>query len=381
MFRIITFTLLSIAFLACGSGNKIYRTTEDKTLLKTIKALDKNPDNAQLRADLNDLYKQAAQSHLDLIDLYNRQTDLSRWDNILKEYQSLRSLSETVNASATAQQILKVPLYVSELETSKQNAAAAYYDYAVQEMNRDSREDYKEAWYAFRKADAYIPGFKDARAQMAIAFQKGTVNVVINPVRDNSYYYNNLGSNRYGNSFNNDNFQRNLVRDLGGAYNRTLPAMFYTDWEAITKNIRPDWQVDLTWENLDVPRPYSKNYSRSLSKQVEIGKDTSGKSIYQTVYATLSITKKYFTATGDIMLQITDANTRQSLLSQRYSDTYNWQQEGATYSGDSRALDTNDWTLVNTRSWQMPRSEEILEQLYNKLYPTVKNAIYNAVRW
>jgi len=373
--------LISLAILAaCGGGRKLYRNTEDNTLVKAIKSLDKNPNNAELRASLADIYKQAAQTHLDKIEVYNKTQELDKWDKIIYEYEVLRSLSETVNASPNAQRILSIPSYVKELETAKQDAALAFYNSAMSEISRDVRESYRNAWYDFRKADQVVPGFKDARGQMDLAFQKGTVNVVINPVRDNSYFYSNMGWNRYGNSFNNDMFQRNLVRDLG-AYNRTVPAMFYTDWDVTSNHITPDWQVDLAWQNLDIPRPYNKQYTRDVEKSIEVGRDTAGKPIYQNVRARLNINKLYFTAIGDIDVHIADIDTKNAIFSQRFTDSYEWKVEWASFSGDSRALSDKDWSLINNRNHNMPRSEEVLEELYRRIYPQVRNGIYNAVRW
>jgi hypothetical protein len=34
---------------------------------------------------------------------------------------------------------------------------------------------------------------------------------------------------------------------------------------------------------MDIPRPSVSNYSRNESKQIENGKDTSGKAVYKTV--------------------------------------------------------------------------------------------------
>jgi len=58
-----------------------------------------------------------------------------------------------------------------------------------------------------------------------------------------------------------------------------------------------------------------------------------------------------------------------------------WQQEYATYSGDSRALSNNDLAILNNNNYQQPRKEDILNELYQKIYPQVKSGIYNAVRW
>lgn len=85
------------------------------------------------------------------------------------------------------------------------------------------------------------------------------------------------------------NIQQNLVRELGGRNSSRYPARFYTDWEARRDNVQPDWVVDLTLRNIYIPRPQSYGYSRNVSKQIESGRDTSGKPVYQTVYATINI--------------------------------------------------------------------------------------------
>ena len=213
------------------------------------------------------------------------------------------------------------------------------------------------------------------------SYQKSVLNVVVNPVTDNSFYYNSIGWNRYGNSFNNDYLQRSLVRDLGGDYTKNAYARFYTDWDARQANINPDWIIDLSWINLDVPRPYTSQYSRNVTRQIETGRDTSGHIYYQTVSATLFITKQYFTATGDLESRITDAATRNVVNTKRYSAQFNWQQEYATYTGDARAISNTDLSMLNNNNYQVPGKEDILNELYQRIYPQVKGGIYNAVRW
>jgi hypothetical protein len=63
-----------------------------------------------------------------------------------------------------------------------------------------------------------------------------------------------------------------------------------------------------------------------------------------------------------------------------YTDTYHWQEEVATYSGDRRALSNNDWALINN-NFNLPGREDILNRLYRNIYPQVKNRIINEVDW
>ncbi len=373
--------ILLFLFASCSSTrNSVANTQQDVALLTAIKKLDKNPLDTGVRKNLSNLYNDASKIHLDNIDVYSTLMEPDKWNKIIREYQALQHLSEVINSSSNAAKLLNAPAYQADMTIVKEKAAADYYNIGLDYLNNNDKQSSRDAYYAFRQTQDFVPGYKDAKRQMDIAYKNSILNVVVNPVTDNSYYYNNTGFNRYGNSFNNDYLQRSLVRDLGGDYTQNSFARFYTDWDAKRANIQPDIFVDLTWQNLDIPHPYTSRYSRNVSKQIEVGRDTSGHVTYQTVSGTLSITKQYFTATGDLEGRITDAVTRNNIADRRYTAQFGWQQEYATYRGDSRALSGNDLALLNNNNFQIPTKQDILNELYQRIYPQVKNGIYNAVR-
>jgi hypothetical protein len=80
-------------------------------------------------------------------------------------------------------------------------------------------------------------------------------------------------------------------------------------------------------------------------------------------------------------LTITDVTTGTSITSNRYSEQFTWQEEYATYTGDSRALDSNDLALINNNNYQTPRKENILDRLSQKIYPQIKNRIAAVANW
>lgn len=378
LFSIIVFLFL---LASCSSTrNSIANTQQDIALLTAIKKLDKSPSDTSLRNNLSSLYNNASKIHLDNINVYSTLMEPDKWNKIIKEYQALQHLSEVINSSSNATKLLEAPTYAADIEVAREKAAAEYYSMGMDYLSNNDKQSSRDAWYAFRQVQDFVPGYKDTKRQMDIAYQNSVLNVIVNPVTDNSYYYNNTGFNRYGNSFNNDYMQRNLVRDLGGDYTKNSFARFYTDWDGRRANIQPDVFVDLTWVNLDIPQPYSSHYSRNVSKQIAVGRDTSGHVSYQTVTGTLSITKRYFTAIGDLESRMTDAVTRNNISDRRYTAQFDWQQEYATYRGDSRALSGNELVLLNNNNFQVPTKQDILNELYQRIYPQVKNGIYNAVR-
>ncbi|MEO6818448.1 MAG: hypothetical protein ABI266_04165 [Ginsengibacter sp.] len=371
-----------IVFSSCGSSKYIAgNTVEDKVLAEALRKLDKKPGDTALQNSLKYLYNDAALAHLNNIERYQKLQNNDRYDKTIAEYQSLQKLSEIIKISSLARKFVTAPSYLNEIQQTKVDAAEDFYEYGLQmSENGADKQSYRDAYAAFLRANGYVPGYKDVKRQINDAFQNSILDVVINPVTDNSSYYQSIGRNRFGNSFNSDMMQRSLVRDLGGDYNKNAPARFYTDIDASRARIDVDWVVDIMWTNLDIPRPFTNTYTKNVSKEIEVGKDTSGKKLYQTVNATLYLTKRYFTAQGDLECRVTDAVTRKNVDLKRYTSRVDWSQEYGTYKGDSRALSEIDWAMINLRNPQLPSREEILAGLFDKMYPQLRSGIQNLVR-
>ncbi len=375
------FMTLLIVSSCSSSRNSIATTQEDKALLSVVKKFDRKSTNIDLKESVSALYNEAAKIHLDKIDVYGTLQDASRWDKLLGEYNALQHLTDIINQSSSAKKLINPPSFIPRIEALKIDAGEDFYAMGQDYMTDSQKISYQAAYHAFEKALQYSPGYKDAAQQKERAYQRGLITVIVNPVSDNSFYYNNIGYNRYGNSFNNDYMQRNLVNDLGGSYSRSGPARFYSNWDARRSEIVPDMVVDLTWVNLDIPQPFTSNYSRNVNKQIQIGTDTSGHALYQTVTGTLYIAKHYFTASGDLETRITDVNSQELLGLRRFNSQFNWEQETATYRGDRRALSGYELSIISNSRWQVPSKDQILDELYQRMYPQVKNEIYNTVRW
>lgn len=88
-----------------------------------------------------------------------------------------------------------------------------------------------------------------------------------------------------------------------------------------------------------------------------------------------------FTARADMEVNIKDITTGKNISYRSFRDDYRWEQERGNYTGDSRALSSRDWQLMNNNNYGAPRKEEVLNELYRKIYPQVKNEISYAVDW
>ncbi len=382
MKQVLLFATLLFVLVSCKtSKDYLSRADEDKTFYDIVKRLNKRSGDDDATNALPEVYKTVQQKHLKKIASLKNSQELNHWDKLVEEYNTLQNMHDAIVNSDASNNLVSAVNYQTALYDTKQQAAEEYYAQATSLLQSTYRDDVKTAYNYFKKADKWIPGYKDARAKMDEAFANATLAVVVNPVQDNSFFFN-AGWGNTGYNYSNEYFQQNLIRDLGGKYASRYPAKFYTEWEARRDNVTPDWVVDLTLRNLDIPRPYSNNYNRSVSKQIEVGKDTSGRPIYQTVNATMVINKQSFTARAQMDVNITDVVTRKNISYNSYNDDYRWEEERATYTGDSRALSDNDWAMINNSRYnQQPTKEQVLNELYRKIYPLVKSRISYAVDW
>jgi hypothetical protein len=262
--------------------------------------------------------------------------------------------------------------YFGELQRAKEEAAEAYYVAGVQEMREDTREGAKQANQYFQKVGQYVPNYKDVTRLQREASERSVVKVMINPVQDRF-----IGGG-WNNNWNNDMRVRflheQLARDLGGQMGGGQ-ARFFTDMDARRLNVRPDWIVDISWGNLSMPPTILNRYNRELSRSVEVGKDTSGRPVFQNVKATLSVTR-YQNPGADIDYRIVDVETNTNLEWSRVNVNNAAIFETATFSGDSRALSPADWGLVNNR-WNNNNNDQMMRDMYNQLLNELRMRIRN----
>jgi len=373
--------LIAVMFSACaGSKNYLERNDQDKALSDAIKKLSKSPTDENALTAVPLLYSAIKANHLTRISDLKKETDPARWDKIIREYEYLQDAYDAIINTPAAFKLLNAESYSSNIYDARQSAADEYYANGLSFLEKTGRDNTKKAYTYFKKAEKFVPGYKDAQAKSNEAYEKAIVDVVINPIQDNSYFFNS-GWGNTGYDFSNEYFQQTLVRDLNGINKERYPARFYSDWQARRDNIQPDWVVDLKLRNIDIPYPSNYNYTRNASSQVQIGTDTSGNPVYKTVYARMNITRSSFTARADMDVTITDVATGKNISFRNFREDYRWQEERATYNGDSRALSGQDWALINNSGFGSPRREDVLSELFKKIYPQVKNNISYAVDW
>lgn len=372
------FLLAALLFLNACSRNA-YKS-EQKDLGMLIKRLTKKGSDDKVLADIRSIYDPALQRAQQNISNYRYDAPPQKWDKIIGEMQNMQRMYEIINTNMYAVRMIKPVNFYKNIVEAKDSAASDYYNYANSFFEREGRANSRQAYEAYGNALNYAPNYKDANQKMQEAFNRSIIYVLVNQIQYDGFGFNNNNWNTYNNR--DQMLQSQLIRDLGGRTNRNTPAYFFNEWDLRRENRGPDMVVDLVWRNMrfDQPRDRTRNYNRS--KQIETGRDTANKPIYQTVTATVFVTERYLEANADMNIIFTDAVNRSQVDWQTIPASFRESIEFATYNGDRRALDENDWRLINrSQNQPLPNRDEVFERMMRNVYNDMLNRIRRVTSW
>ncbi|TWF42401.1 hypothetical protein FHW36_102156 [Chitinophaga polysaccharea] len=369
---LLAYTLL----LSCKSGEKLYNKGRySEAVLAFVKKLHRKPQDAAATRLLPDAYHQALQSGEDRVNEWLRSNNQLKWESVRNEYRALQNLYNSIHSSPAALKLVQPKDYRDAITGAQENAAEIRYDRGTELLNRGDKVSARQAYEEFGAALKLIPNYRDTKQRMDEAFQLGVVNVVVSQIEVRSPYY----------QFSADQFRDYLVRNLQQR-NINRFVQFYDERIARSENLRPDEYIELRFFDFVVGQTFVDRIQRDVSKEIVTGttKDTSGNTInlYQTVKATLYITKKTVVSKGLLDYRITDTNNGQVLRTDRIPGNYTWVNQFGTFRGDERALSDEDRKLMGGQDVPPPPPSDLFMEFTRPIYDVLARdlqSFYNSL--
>ena len=374
------FLLATIALFSACSSNKGFREKGDaeRSLNDAIRYLNRNPNDTAATRALPGLYQQISLRHLDQIRAYRMSQQPERWDQIISHYNRLQQVYDQIMQSTAAYKLVTPISYSADIFSCKDSAAGTYYKIGEDFMEEPGRTAAQQAYRAFKKSNDYIAGYKNVQQRIQDAIEKGTVNVVLLPVKDQASPISGLTS-IFSPRSGNVPLNERLVNELENE--RRTAARFYSERDALAKRLTGDWEIYLTLKSLQLSQPNEKISRRTVTKLTPQGTDTAGQTQYQTLYATIQTKNTDQKATASLQLTVLDKQTNREIISRTLSDEYAWTLSSSIYQGDRRALGPEDWERINNSQINPPKRDEILMELYKKFQPLLMQEIRKACAW
>ncbi len=372
------FILASSLLLSCKTAEKLYaRGQYDEAVGLATKKLAKKPNDAALRELVQNAYRYAVEDHESRIQNLSNSNSGLRYEKIYSEYTDLQRLYTAIRRSPAVFELVQPTDYSSYIATYKEEAGNARYERGMELMSYQSRQGYRDAYYEFQKALTLKPGDISIRQKMDEAYANAVTNVVIMPLTRYGYQYSSY-------SFDYNNFNYNLLRYLGN--NRASFFDYYSSADAASRNIRPDYIVNMRFSDVNIGRYRDQQSTREVSRQIvareTVYKPDSVTREYITVRARITTTTRTLLADGLLQATVSDIDNRR-LWSDAYRGEYNWVTRFASFTGDERALSDDDKALISRREERPPSDDEIIRIIMSEILTKTQcglNDYFNRVR-
>lgn len=356
--------LTALILFSCRSAKKMYeKGNYDEAVELAAKKLQKKPNDYETIDVLRNAYRFAVEDHENRIRNNSESNNDLRYEWNYSEYAQLQRLYETIRRTPSVYDVVKPTDYSSELTRTQELAASARYERGLALMDNGDKNSFKQAYYEFQKALAFMPGDLMLRDKMDEAYQAAVTNVVVMPVTRSGFQFSS------SNPYNYSNFDQELIRYLSNN-NRHSFLRFYSPSQANAMRIRTDEVIELRFNSIDPGRYMDQRSTYEVSKQVVVKeivhKPDSVTKEYATVHARVTKTKRVLKAHGSLQVVFRDYQDRR-MWSDAYVGEYNWVTEFGNFTGDARALSAADKVIVDQNEHFPPDERDIINIIMDEV--------------
>lgn len=366
-----------VLLAACSSGKKAYeRGDYFGAVTKAITRLRQNPDHSKTVETLRSAYPLA-------VDFYETQAKNEiasnspfKWKNAIQSYNQINYMYEQIRQCPGCLKVISNPKnYYAEIGPLKEKAADESYNAGITALMKGTRADAKQAYFNFKDAQTFVPGYKDVVEYLDKSKFEATVKVILEQIPVPARY--NLSGGF---------FQDKVEEYLHSSYPDEGFVKFYTPREASAANLpQADQIMRIQFDDFSVGNVNMKEKEETVSKDsVKVGETkVEGKTIpvYNTVKAKLTTYRKEVISTGLLSMLIVDAKSNGVLQHKKFNGEYSWVNSWARFNGDERALTDQQLNLCKQKEMQPPQNQDLFLEftrpIYSQLVPAIKGFYQN----
>ena len=358
--------LISLILVSCNSSKKLLeRGAYYQSVMAAVKKLQRSPNNKKSQRALLHAYPLARQDLLEEIERAKSNAVPMPWTSMPYTCESLNTMYKAIKASPKARQIIRNPQeYYKQYAAAKSRAAVEQYEAGVRFMKKGSRQDAKEAYFYFQRANAFKPGYKDVDRKLREAKELATLKVVVETVPVPSRYF----------KVSADLFYDEVDKHLRDIMRRNQFVAFYAKQDARQRGLTdPDQVLTLRFEDFTVGQSkYFQNKETVTRDSVKVGEikaeDGTKKPILGTVSAKV-VTRRLEVLSGGILsITIRDGHHNTRLYRDEMTGEFLWFAEWGSFQGDERALNEEQVAVCKRVEMKPPMPQALFAELTKPIY-------------
>lgn len=350
----------------CSSGNTALRRGKfDRAVKRASQRLQQKPGLSKrghvlAPLVLKEAFGRAYEGHQAAIRrLSSATTDTFRWEAVYVKYGQLQTLTNDARRGCAAclDWLAAYPAsFGNRLDETRALAAADRYEAAEQAFlhREENRLAAKDAYLNYRKAAAWVPGYRQARAKAEDALPFAILRVVVEPLSPTGEI--SPGDNRELQEL---IFRQIRRKDAPSTFVRLYPSDETADEATAPAEMGPglDWlsgrpgdgypihqavQMQVTEYSPHDERTSSSSTTVYSNQEYKVGEkklnDSTTVDILEKVTGTLTTYRKEISAGLTLRMRAVDTQTGRERWHDSVWESRSWATEWQTFSGDDRAL-------------------------------------------
>ena len=355
------------ASASCSTGKKaLERGDYYQAISKAVERLQSDPDNRNAIHVLDEGYPMAIKYYQEEIDLILTGNDPFKWGKTVQIMEKVNDLSEQVRKVPAARKQIATPkTYSSEMRPAKEKAADELYQAGIELMETASRENARQAYQYFLKADQLIPGFDDVNKLIRKSKDLATYKVIVEQTTVFTESY----------SLSSDFFYDRIMGMLKYHFPKKSFINFYSANEAGNQKIEhPDMVLKMNFFDFHIGQNQHLENEQTLSKDVEEQvKTTRGDAIvYETkvthYQGTLKTINDQVFTEAILNIEVVGYPEEQMLLKENIPGQFLWNNSYGVFVGDKEVLSANQIAVLNNSASPLPSPQSLFIELTRPIF-------------
>ncbi len=367
MQKILLFLFVIFFISACSSGKAALKKGDYyDAVIESIKRLRGSPENKKAIAVLSQGYPLSVQYIDANIQNGISSDDPKKWRNAVAGYNQINYLNDQIKTSLGAMKVITKPeTRFKELADAKSKAAEESYNEGITALMKNTRDDSKVAYFDFKDANNFEPGYKESIEMMTQAEFNATLRVAYEETNASSINYGSLQPVV-------NSLQRQFLSFKPITQKDTVPPQQIL--RIVFKGYQDNIGAAVNLLRSLTTTSSSEDLKRDIKTGEKKGADGKTQDIIETVSARITYYHKSKRTASNASFTITDAGTNAVLQDQNVVGNASWQLDWATYSGDIRALSTSQQNLCKVRE-SYPNDQDLFNQSIRDLETNLSNQL------
>ncbi len=364
--------IFCLILVSCSSGKKAFdRGDYYNATLKAVNRLRSDPNSSKAIQAVKDSYPMALIFFQGKIDNALSVNLPFKYTEVVGHYEKMNRMADEVSRCPAALKLFpQLNYYTFELEQTRQLAAEEQYTAGLANEKLDTRLSWKDAWYNYKQADRFAPGYKDVRSRLDQAKYNGTLKVIVEQIKVPQKY-----------QLTSDFFLNQIIENL--LHNRPNEFVAYYSPESAKKEgiNQPDQLLRMNFDDFVVGQFYDKESVKELSRdsvQISVTLKTGEKvKAYNTVKAKLTVNRRELISKGVLDVTILDLPANKVVSQRKFPGQFVWFAEWGSFNGDERALDEKQLAICRRKPLPPPGPQELFVEftkpIFNQVTPYLKS--------